>query len=408
VVLQVAPNINSLVTSTAPLGTTAGNTTTPFSTSVGSTNNNQILLREERVTNGADWTTTRSRVTTRVDATDITYIDLRTDTTNPAIAFGTGAAGAPVERMRITQGGNVGIGTTGPTQLLTVAGTTNQLSLTTGTNELIARASSTEVALYTFQSVPMSFYTSNAERMRIDASGNVGIGTSAPVSKLNVSSSGFNIVTSSSTGGYAAFQRLAPAGQAAYDFYTINGVEAGRITVDGTNNMAFATGSAATERMRIDGTGNVGIGTGTPEGNLDVTGTTIARGGANGFGLFIPKPGTSPIGANYDRFWVRVEPSDQVTTLGNTHGGTGSPRALAFLAANSERMRIDTAGNVGIGETAPDYKLDVNGAIGFTPGASVTPVDNGDVVFELTNNTTLTIKARGSDGVVRSGTITLA
>lgn len=74
----------------------------------------------------------------------------------------------------------------------------------------------------------------------------------------------------------------------------------------------------------------------------------------------------------------------------------------------TERVRIDSAGNFGIGESAPDYKLDVNGTIGFAPGASVTPVDNGDVVFELTNNTTLTIKAKGSDGVVRSGTITLA
>jgi hypothetical protein len=69
---------------------------------------------------------------------------------------------------------------------------------------------------------------------------------------------------------------------------------------------------------------------------------------------------------------------------------------------------ITTAGSVGIGEVSPDYKLDVNGSLGFTPGASVTPVDNGDVVFELTNNTTLTIKAKGSDGTVRSGTVTLA
>ncbi len=74
----------------------------------------------------------------------------------------------------------------------------------------------------------------------------------------------------------------------------------------------------------------------------------------------------------------------------------------------SEVMRIDNAGNMGIGESAPDYKLDVNGTFGFTPGASVTPADNGDVVIEATNNTTLTFKLKGSDGTVRSGTITLA
>jgi len=65
------------------------------------------------------------------------------------------------------------------------------------------------------------------------------------------------------------------------------------------------------------------------------------------------------------------------------------------------------AGSVGVGELLPDYKLDVNGTFGFTPGSSVTPVDNGDVVFELTNNTTLKIKAKGSDGTIRSVSLML-
>lgn len=67
-----------------------------------------------------------------------------------------------------------------------------------------------------------------------------------------------------------------------------------------------------------------------------------------------------------------------------------------------------SSGKVGIGEPVPDYKLDVNGTFGFTPGASVTPIDNGDVVFELTGNTTLTVKAKGSDGTVRTIALTLA
>ena len=66
------------------------------------------------------------------------------------------------------------------------------------------------------------------------------------------------------------------------------------------------------------------------------------------------------------------------------------------------------ANRVGIGEGVPDYKLDVNGTFGFTPGTSVTPVDNGDVVFEFTNDTTLTVKGKGSDSTVRTATITLA
>lgn len=81
---------------------------------------------------------------------------------------------------------------------------------------------------------------------------------------------------------------------------------------------------------------------------------------------------------------------------------------IKFATGNSERMRVTSTGDVGINETSPNYRLDVNGDLGFTPGSSVTPVDNGDVVFELTNNTTLTVKAKGSDGVVRTGTIILS
>lgn len=83
-------------------------------------------------------------------------------------------------------------------------------------------------------------------------------------------------------------------------------------------------------------------------------------------------------------------------------GFANSTGATYMLAADATNNRV------GINEVAPDYRLDVNGSFGFTPGSSVTPVDNGDVVFELTNNTTLTVKAKGSDGTVRSGTITLA
>ena len=113
----------------------------------------------------------------------------------------------------------------------------------------------------------------------IDTSQNVGIGTSSPGAKLDVSSSGANIIASRSTGSYAAFQRFAPTGQQAYDFYTINGVEVARISAD-PSYFAFSNGSGATERMRIDSSGNVLIGETTNAGyRLHVTnvGSTVAR-----------------------------------------------------------------------------------------------------------------------------------
>jgi hypothetical protein len=93
----------------------------------------------------------------------------------------------------------------------------------------------------------------------------------------------------------------------------------------------------------------------------------------------------------------------------DTDQGTYATIDTTAVGADSsvERVRFTETG-VGIATTAPEYALDVAGAIGFTPGASVTPAQNGDVVFELTSNTSLTIKAKGSDGTVRSVVLTLA
>lgn len=89
-------------------------------------------------------------------------------------------------------------------------------------------------------------------------------------------------------------------------------------------------------------------------------------------------------------------------------GGTGKYVASIRNQAGTEIIRVLPASRVGIGTTAADYALEVVGTVGFAPGASVTPAKNGDVVIEATNNTTLTFKLKGSDGVVRSATLTLA
>lgn len=98
-----------------------------------------------------------------------------------------------------------------------------------------------------------------------------------------------------------------------------------------------------------------------------------------------------------------------VTGIGSI--GIGTTRPTKNLDVRGDTIISGNAtitGNVGIGTSIPSHKLDVDGAIQITPGSSVTPTNNGDVVFQLTSNTSLTIKARGSDGVVRSVALTLA
>jgi hypothetical protein len=175
---------------------------------------------------------------------------------------------------------------------------------------------------------------------------------------------------------------------------------------DGVAAINSAKGGTGTDRglvLQLEG-GNVGIGTGTTAPSslltlnsstltgIELQDTTVARGY---FAI-----------ANAAGNWFTNSVDGDVVIRGM--GGRILLGSNASTPAPTLVVDDGNTGNVGIGEDAPDYKLDVNGAIGFTPGASVTPVDNGDVVFELTNNTTLTIRAKGSDGTVRSGTVTLS
>jgi len=130
------------------------------------------------------------------------------------IAFSEGGA----EAMRINSSGNVGIGTASPTGKLNVDGgagnsklkLSNTASGNTGSDGFDLDFTGTDIYITNRESGFMAFENNGAERMRIDSSGNVGIGTSSPSSVLNVKSSApvFRLettgaVTSSGTASYA-------------------------------------------------------------------------------------------------------------------------------------------------------------------------------------------------------------
>jgi hypothetical protein len=85
--------------------------------------------------------------------------------------------------------------------------------------------------------------------------------------------------------------------------------------------------------------------------------------------------------SNYER--ATISWASNILIIGTEKAGTGSNRGMKFVATSGEFTFI-------------------------SPGSSVTPANNGELMIQATSNTSLTFKYKGSDGTVRSGSITLA
>ena len=196
--------------------------------------------------------------------------------------------------------------------------------------------------------LPMTFYTSGSEKVRIDTSGNVGIGTSSPT---NISGNGDLTVLNRVFAGVA---------NASYPSYSFIGRTDSGMWSPSASTIAFSTGF--TERMRIDSSGNVGIGTSSPTAKLHlIANSTIGQ------AMFLYN-GTS---ANY------IDADTQAFRSGN----------------GTERMRIDSSGNVGIGTSSPTAKLHLiaNSTIGqamfLYNGTSANYIDADTQAFRSGNGT---------------------
>jgi hypothetical protein len=330
------------------------------------------------------------------------------------------------EQMRLTSTG-LGIGTSSPSYKLDVqtstAGALNsriynsssasnsyaQLQVQSDAgNFYIFKQSSTNtgsagagsVNLYADGAYPMAFYTNSTERMRLDSSGNLGLG---------VTPSAWTTLKPIQFAGGASLAGFSNTGYLNANAYFdgswryIATANAGRYEVAADHKwFSAASGTAGnaitfTQAMTLDASGNLGVGTTSPAANLDIvvpTGTAkikVGNGTVSG-GSYLNLQGASGsktwfVAGNYN-IGGALEFIQSTATGGSTPAGTAS-------------MLLDSSGNVGIGTTSPRAKFEVNGIGSFGDGTAAAPT----ITFgnELTvglfraNNATLGFSTGGSE-----------
>jgi hypothetical protein len=359
--------------------------------------------------------------------------------------FEQGRATPLQEAVRISYSGAVGIGVTIPETLLHINKATsggeggyiyidNPASSASGNKAGIKFGTSAGAS---FASVPtgeitnvitnagdgasaLTFGTFNGsasgERMRIDASGNVGIGVT-PSARLHIVSTGQpTILVADDSGRALAMKSPDSVGTPAFVGTTTNhnlSLHAG-FSGAGENFMSFATGG--TERMRIGASGNVGIGTTNPGGKLQVAGGDFIKSTGTGFdGTFdnvFKYMATGDVGVNNNRFIG----ANATITAGAASANKLDFRVYQGSAAQDAAplivMTLLGDGNVGIGTTTPAVKLDIlgdNNQIYLrTNGsfASIYPfhssVNTGAIFWESTG--TMWIEGRTATGKLIFGT----
>ena len=344
-------------------------------------------------------------------------------------------------RMTILGGGNVGIGTTTPAQTLHVKSASNEILSDATTGDATLSTAIAGVRKWSFYNQGpgnnLWFYDwtnsvarlvvqpGTATAMTILASGNVGIGTTTPISAIDVQSTALTTFTNNpiiaslaSTTAYAAgmgpgiqFSGKWNASNAPTTFAYIGGVKENATDGNYAGKLVFGTrenGSAGTDmtRMTILSSGNVGIGTATPGYKLEVAGssnTEIARvgDGTRSFGISTYTPNSGGVTFKNSGTGLISLTAANAVLIGTGYAGLGSG-----VPANT----VAIEGNVGIGTTTPVYGLDVaksgasgtarfydqtatTGATGVTitrgaaqTGASTLLSVNGVVAFTGDNN----------------------
>ena len=234
--------------------------------------------------------------------------------------------------LTIVSTGSVGIGTTVPSSLLTVNGTFNATSSTIPNSSFTNISTSTLIAT----SILNANFNSNTLGNIYTTGGNIGVGTTAPITNVSIVSNGNPTGVLLATDAAQQNHLWFGVAKNASDFSGSARAGDSVILTNTGSNLILQTSNGGYGHLTIVSTGSVGIGTTAPSSLLTVNGTFNAT-------------------------------SSTIPNTAFTNISTSTIIATSSLNANFNSNTIGniytTGGNIGIGFTAPNVALDINGGI---------------------------------------------
>jgi hypothetical protein len=271
-------------------------------------------------------------------------------TVNGAVVSVTSSTGLAVTGLLTsTDYATASFGTTGP--LLFGKGT----SLTTG-----AGANDSSIR-WEGSSGNLLFSANATEKMRLDSSGNLGIGTTSGSARLNVN------------GGTSTSQIRFEVNDATFTQEVSTNAAVNAYVYKSNDASYHVWLASSSEKMRLDSSGNLGIGTSSPAQKLDVLGSIAVR--------------ASTSGANQDVVVLRALNSDNSAYANAIY--YGNSQRWCYAGA-TEGLRLDSSGNLGLGVTPSAWSalvpaLQIGGAFLAAQGTLSYSAQGANAFYNGTN-----------------------